>query len=133
MKYKVVLLATVLFSLFIAWVIYLADSGQKCFFFDLVKRIPSGDKIGHFFLFGLLTLGTNIVFRLRGVRLGVLTVPYGAILILTVVVIEEFSQHFIATRTMDISDIMADMVGIVAFSLITSGHYPRQFWDVKNG
>ena len=121
MMYKHAVFSTTLFAFFICWVIYLADTGQDCIFFDLVKIIPFGDKIGHFLLFGFLTLGTNTVFKLRGIRIGNINVPYGAIVIFCAVVIEELSQKYTPGRTFDISDIMASLAGIVAFSFMPVG------------
>ena len=121
MMYKLAVLSTTLFAFFIGWVIYLADTGQKSIFFDLVKIIPFGDKIGHFLLFGFLTLGPIIVFKLRGMRIGKINVLYGAIVIFCVVVIEELSQKYVPGRTFDISDIMASLAGIVAFSFMPIG------------
>jgi len=83
--------------------------------------IPYGDKLGHFFLFGFLALGTNIVFKLRGIRICNITVPYGAIAIASIAVIEEISQKFTPGRTFDINDIMASLAGIIVFSIILFG------------
>ncbi|MFH0780993.1 MAG: VanZ family protein [Pseudomonadota bacterium] len=119
--YKLAVFSTAIFAFFIGWVVYMADTGQKSIFFDLVKMIPFGDKIGHFLLFGFLALGANIVFKLRGMRIGNINLFYGAIVIFVVVVIEEVSQKFMPGRTFDINDIMASLAGIVAFSLIPPG------------
>jgi VanZ family protein len=99
----------------------MADTGQKSIFFDFVRIIPFGDKIGHFLLFGFLTLGTNIVFKLRGIRIGNINVLYGSIVIVCVVVIEELSQKYMPGRTFDVIDIIASLAGIVAFSFIPFG------------
>lgn len=119
--YKLAVFSTTLFAFFIGWVVYMADTGQKSIFFDFVKTIPFGDKIGHFVLFGILTLGANIVFKFRGVGIGNIKVLYGAIMIFCVVVIEEVSQKFMPGRTFDMNDIMASLAGIVVFSLIPLG------------
>lgn len=119
MKFKLVLLSTALFAIFIGWVIYKADTGQKCIFLDLVKMIPYGDKIGHFILFGILALGANLVFKLRGFRICNINLLYGAMLIFTADVLEELSQQYIPGRTFDIADLMATLAGIVVFSMIS--------------
>ena len=46
---------TILFALFIILVIILADLGMLDIL-GFVNRIPFGDKIGHFVLYGILTL-----------------------------------------------------------------------------
>lgn len=113
------MLLSVLFFLFILWVIMMANSEQQTIFFTLVKSLPYGDKLGHFFLFGLLTLGVNIGTAFRLVVLYRIRVFFGSLLVLLFVTVEEASQHFIPARTMDGMDLMADIAGITLFSLIT--------------
>ncbi|ALO34530.1 trypsin [Colwellia sp. MT41] len=113
-------LAAVAFFGFILWVIYLANTGQNSVFFQLVARIPYGDKFGHFFLFGLLTLATNIAFRFKSFPLFSRELFLGSILVFIFVVIEEFSQYFIPHRTFDLIDLSADFIGIAFFSVVTS-------------
>ncbi|MEI8311659.1 MAG: VanZ family protein [Verrucomicrobiota bacterium] len=115
---RLILAATILFGLFIARIVYLADSSQNCVFFDLVKAVPLGDKIGHFFLFGVLALGANFAFRSRGFAIGRMLVPFGALLVFLLAAGEELSQRFFASRTCDITDLMADLTGIVVFSAL---------------
>ncbi len=59
---RAVSLITLSYGLFIGWVIYLANTGQSSIFFQLVRVIPYGDKLGHLFLFGFLILGLNVAF-----------------------------------------------------------------------
>ena len=117
--FRCAMLLGVLFCLFILWVIMMANSDQQTIFFTLVKSLPYGDKLGHFFLFGLLTLGVNIGTAFRLVPLYRIRVFLGSLLVLLFVTVEEASQHFIPARTMDGMDLMADIVGITLFSLIT--------------
>jgi VanZ family protein len=122
LRYKLAVVLTAVFALFIAWVIYMANTGQKSIFFDLVKMLPYGDKIGHFFLFGLLALGATIAFKFRSIKLGQLAVPYGAILISCLVVIEELSQKFIPGRTFDLNDIIASLAGVLVCGVLPFRH-----------
>jgi len=117
--YKFTVLLTAMFAVFIGWVIYLADTGQKSIFFALVRIIPYGDKIGHFFLFGLLALGTNIALKRRGISAGNIFVPFGGIVIFGVVIVEEFSQKLMPGHTFDVNDMLASLAGVVLFSLAT--------------
>ena len=115
---RLILFATVLFALFIAWIVYLADTGQDSIFFELVKVLPLGDKLGHFFLFGLLALGANLALNHRGIRWGRWLVPTGALVVFFVAAAEELSQMFVSGRTCDITDLLADVAGIVVFSAL---------------
>jgi VanZ family protein len=104
---------------FILWIIYLANTGQSSVFFELVSRIPYGDKLGHFCLFGLLTLAANFTLKLRTFKILSIKLYLGSLLVLAFVVLEESSQFFIATRTVDIFDLSADFIGIVFFNVVT--------------
>lgn len=104
---------------FILWVIYLANIGQNSIFFQLIASIPYGDKIGHFCLFGLLTLATNLALKYKSIAVSSVEIFLGTILVLSFVVIEEFSQYFIPNRSFDLIDLSADFIGIVFFNTVT--------------
>ena len=117
--YKLITTLSVIFLGFIIWVIYLANTGQNSIFFELVRSIPYGDKVGHFFLFGLLTLSANFVFKLKSYSLLSRKLYVGSIVVFIFVLLEELSQYYIPSRTLDITDLIADILGITTFSLIT--------------
>ena len=117
--YKVISTISVSFFVFIGWIIYLANTGQKSIFFDLVARIPYGDKLGHFCLFGCLTLAANLLLKFRRVNFSNVTIYTGTVLVFLFVLIEEFSQHFIPNRTLDGVDLIADILGIMLFNFLT--------------
>lgn len=113
-------LCTITFFGFILWVIYLANTGQSSVFFTFVAGIPYGDKLGHFCLFGLLTLATNLALKFKSFTLYSLEVFLGSALVLSFVVIEEASQYFIPNRNFELIDLSADFIGILFFSLVSS-------------
>lgn len=113
-------LLSISFFCFILWIIYLANTGQNSLFFQFVASIPYGDKLGHFCLFGLLTLAANFTFKLKSFQILSMKIYLGSILVLTFVVIEELSQYYIPNRTLDALDLMADVFGIVFFTLSTT-------------
>ncbi|ALO42743.1 VanZ family protein [Pseudoalteromonas phenolica] len=108
------------FFLFIIWIIYLANTGQQSIFFDLVRLIPYGDKVGHFGLFGMLTLLANFASKFKVFKLGKVNVFWGTAAVVVFVTLEELSQHFMPTRTLDIYDYTADMIGILLFTWLSS-------------
>ncbi|WP_245568344.1 VanZ family protein [Ferrimonas futtsuensis] len=116
---SLVWMATLALIGLIAWVIYLANTGQSSIFFSLVRQLPYGDKLGHFTLFGLVTLGLNLMSGGRGWRCGPLKVYWGATLVFVVAALEEFSQAWFPNRTLDSTDLMADVLGILVFSLLS--------------
>jgi len=111
--YKLILTIAVVFFAFILWIIYLANTGGSSVFFDFIRSIPYGDKLGHMCLFGFLALVTIIGSKFRTFSCGGLTLYYGAVLVGLFVVVEELSQAFIPSRTFDFVDLAADSVGII--------------------
>ena len=109
-----ILPALLLFS-FIGWIIFQANIGSKNIFFDLVHLIPYGDKLGHFILYGTLSILTTIAFNYKCCLIMSYRVPIGAILVLVIAIVEEVSQIFLSNRTFDMIDISADIAGIIAF------------------
>jgi len=106
------------FFLFLCWIIYLANTGSDSVFFDLVDRLPYGDKVGHFGLYGVLTLLLNLGLGCRSVAVGGIKLLSGSLVVLVFAVGEELTQGFLPSRTMDITDVIADLLGILAFGYL---------------
>jgi hypothetical protein len=106
------ILSAVLAFSFIGWIIVQANKGSSNILFDLVALLPFGDKIGHMFLFGLLSAVTIIAFNYRQVHINGYKVPVGAIIAWVFTLIEELSQLFFMHRTFDLMDVAADLIGI---------------------
>ena len=117
--HKLISILSIFFLGFITWIIYLANTGKNSIFFEFVGSIPYGDKLGHFCLFGLLTLGVNFAFKLKQYAVISLNIYVGSTIVFLFVLIEELSQYFIPSRTLDAADLLADVVGIITFSLVT--------------
>lgn len=111
--YKLIGLLACCFFAFIVWIIYLANTGGDSIFFEFVKAIPYGDKLGHFGLFGCLTLVAVLGLRFRSFALGRFRIYYGAALVFMFATGEEFSQAFVPSRTFDLIDLAADLTGII--------------------
>lgn len=111
---RLFLVLSALFFGFILWIVFLADTGRPSVFFDLVKAIPYGDKVGHACLFGTLTFGINLGLSFRRWKILRLNLHVGTIFVVAFVVLEELSQASFPNRTLDPFDLMADAVGITA-------------------
>ncbi len=111
--YKVISVLAVCFFLFIVWIIYLANTGGQSVFFDLVRSVSYGDKLGHAGLFGFLTVLATIGLKFQFMKWGSIRVYYGVALVLSFVMLEECSQAFIPTRTFDLVDMFANLFGIL--------------------
>jgi len=118
--YKYIAAFTLSFFLFIVWVTFMANSGNDTALFAMVRQIPYGDKIGHFAVFGLLTLATNISFKFKCVYFGPLPIYTGSLLVCFFVLIDEYSQSLYAIRNVEMLDLVASGCGILLFSFIAS-------------
>ncbi len=108
----------ILFTLFIALIIVLADAGDLGVL-GFINQIPYGDKAGHFLLFGILTLLLDLTFirslpnrdpKLVAVSIGLtLALLIGA---------EEYSQQFFNSRTFSWLDLAFSYLGVIFFSWV---------------
>lgn len=104
------------FSLFILWIIVLADLGMSIYLSQYIRHLPFGDKIGHFVLYGMLAFLINLALTNRSVKLLGQPVLLGSILVLTFAFVEEFTQIAISTRNFEVWDMICDTAGVILFS-----------------
>ena len=107
------------FFIFICYIIFLADTADYNFAFRVVGQIPYGDKICHALLYGMMALFLNYGLGFRSYAVsgrGDTSLQLGSLIVLTFAAIEEFSQYFIASRTFDLWDLGADIVGVGLFT-----------------
>ncbi len=107
---------TILFALFIVLIIVLADMG-KLALLNIINQIPYADKVGHFFLYEILTLLVDLT--TIGSRPNsspkLLVIQCGLILAL-LIGLEEFSQRYFHSRHSDIVDLTFSYLGVTFFS-----------------
>lgn len=108
----------ILFSLFIVGIIILADLGMLGIL-GVVNRIPYGDKVGHFLLYGVLTLLIDLaLFRSRpDLRPGLIVLRVALVLTL-LIGLEEFSQLYFPNRSFDLVDLAFSYLGVIFFSWV---------------
>ncbi|HXE41459.1 MAG TPA: VanZ family protein [Candidatus Baltobacteraceae bacterium] len=94
----------------------MADDGKGGWMFALAHLIPLGDKAGHFLLFGTLSFLANLLSRAAKINLFGITAMKGSAIVLSIVTLEECSQLFFKSRTFDLLDLTADVLGIWFFS-----------------
>ncbi|MCW5554090.1 MAG: VanZ family protein [Verrucomicrobiae bacterium] len=122
-RVKIVLCAFVLFMVgLVAW----ADSGHGSQFFRLANRIPAGDKLGHFILFGMLSFLVNLVLRTAEIRLWRISILKGSAMVMFVATLEEVSQLFLRSRSFDLADLTAGLLGIWFFGWLAKRYCSRQ-------
>ena len=109
-------LLAISYFLFLAVVVYCADSRAHLHLFSFIRSVPGGDKCGHFVLMGGFAFLLNLSLSCRVVRVAGNKFLIGSIVALTLITIEELSQHFIPYRTFDLLDLTADYAGVFVFS-----------------
>jgi|SRR5436189_1287975 len=107
---------TVLFAAFIVGIIVLADRDQLGLL-KIINQIPFGDKVGHFVLYGIMTLLLDLSFIQARPNLSpnLLVLRIGLVLAL-IIGLEEFSQRFFPSRTSDWVDLIFSYLGVTFFS-----------------
>ena len=124
-------ISATLFALFIILIIILADLG-KLGFLGIINQIPLGDKIGHFTLYGILTLLIDLTLtrslppsstlrtsRNPSIKLRAnLIIPRVALILSLIIGLEEYSQQFFPNRTFDLVDLTFSYLGVIFFSWV---------------
>lgn len=94
------------------------QSGPWSFFFPFIYQIPGGDKLGHFFLMGILSFLVNIILKTKKIRIFSINFLLGILIVMAIVTIEELSQIFLDYRVFSIIDLVTDYFGIVLFGYL---------------
>ncbi|MEK7723980.1 MAG: VanZ family protein [Acidobacteriota bacterium] len=106
---------TVCYILILAGIIFIANRRSTAYILGFVGSIPFGDKLGHFFLMGILSFLVNLILDARDFGFGKIRYLLGSLIVAVIVTIEEFSQLFIRGRSFDWTDLVADFLGILVF------------------
>ncbi len=110
-------LSGILTLAFTIWLIHEANIGRDNALFKLVRATPYGDKIGHILLAGILTLIANYFLKNRVWRVARVPLPVGSLIVVAILALEEASQYYLPTRSLDIIDALANLAGIALFSI----------------
>jgi undecaprenyl-diphosphatase len=76
---------------------------------------PLADKVFHFLLFGAIVFWLNLWWHERAVKLAGWAVPMAIVVPFSLALAEEGLQHFSPLRTMDITDLLSDVAGMMFF------------------
>ena len=101
------------FVTFLVLLIISVNSGRMPQLWGPLYAIPFGDKIGHFVLMGMFSFLANLSLSCRTVQISRCSIMLGTLIVFALVAAEEISQAFIATRSCDAADFVADTAGIL--------------------
>jgi len=110
---KLVKWLTGAFIIVLFLIVVIANLGLGSTYFPFIYSIPGLDKIGHFFLMGVLSFLINILLKAKKVRLLSLDFLLGSLVVLLVVTLEELSQIFLVYRAFSWLDLVFDLGGVV--------------------
>ena len=108
---------TVIYIFILAGIIFLADLNGTSYF-SFIRKVPFGDKIGHFLLMGMFSFLLNLALKAKTIRLWLFKYLLGSLIVFGLVTLEEFSQIFVRGRTFDLTDLIFDYAGIFIFGEI---------------
>ena len=117
----------VVFGVFLAAVVVLADAGLLPSWIKQVWTWPMGDKVAHFTLLGAMAMLVSLWLRGAGWRLGPIKVFKGEVAVGLVVLAEEVSQRWVPHRTFSLGDLAADFLGIACFGVVAR-LLARRWW-----
>ena len=117
--YRVVVGLAIVVSIFVVWVSHQASLGNKNIFMDIVRVTPYGDKIGHFFLFALLSMVVIGATKFKSFSFLNFRIYWAVAAITMFALADEMFQHFSPNRTLDIFDFMAGVFGIITAQLVS--------------
>ena len=104
------------FGVFIITVVVMADT-RHLGFLDWIDRFRYADKVGHFLLFGLLSLLVNLaVLEQRHTQAAWRVTLRASIVLALLIGFEEFSQRWFPGRTPSWTDLAASYLGIGFFA-----------------
>lgn len=102
------------FILFLIATVTIANRGEGAKWWPFLNQIPFGDKLGHVGLFGTLGFLCNLTFSSPRSKRHVGFATTTTIVLLAIISLEEISQAFIPSRSFDLLDWSADLIGLAS-------------------
>jgi polysaccharide biosynthesis protein VpsQ len=109
----------------VIWIVIAADMDHLPKIIGMFYKFPFGDKVGHFFLMGLLAYVVNAALLPREVRLFGRPFLLGTFIVVVTITLEEASQSIFPARSVDIFDLFASYLGIFCADLLVRRLVPR--------
>ena len=100
------------FVLFFVTISVIADRGEGVRWWGFIGHIPQGDKLGHMVLVGTMAFLCNLAILPRSRPWLPRFITLTTLVLLVLLSLDEVVQAFISTRTCDIFDWLADLMGL---------------------
>jgi hypothetical protein len=114
MKRVVPILAAATFIGLFTWIVVIADRGDGGKWWPFLEKLPMGDKIGHVGLVGTLSFLCNLAFFLKQPGWLPKAITRVTLILFAILTLEEIAQAFIPTRTCELGDWVANLIGLEA-------------------
>ncbi|MEI6178651.1 MAG: VanZ family protein [Verrucomicrobiota bacterium] len=105
-------IAAIAFILFFIAICVIADRGEGSGWWGFLDHIPQGDKLGHLVLIGTMAFLCNLAIPTKPRPWLPRFITLTTLVLLVLLSLDEVAQAFISTRTCDIFDWLADLVGL---------------------
>ncbi|MBD2665661.1 VanZ family protein [Richelia sinica] len=90
-----------------------------------LAQFPYYDTILHFLLLGIAAYLSHQALRKRHIQILNISLPLAPLIVLLFCIIDEIIQSFVPYRSADITDLVADILGIIIFTWLAE-NFPRQ-------
>ena len=121
------LIFTILYLAFLILIIVFANARIATWVFAIAKMMPYGDKICHMILMGIFSYLLNSTLLCRKTEFKNLKILSGSLIVYSLVLTEEISQIFVASRSPDIYDALADIIGIYIFGILANINIKQKY------
>lgn len=112
------------FAVLLGIIVLIADLGLGGKTLAFLYALPYGDKIGHFTLFGILSLLVSLGYPTERTRVWLLPILKSSLILLALITFEEITQIPLVNRNFSLLDLSADFAGVYLFGEL--GAYLRR-------
>ena len=119
-------IAGVLFVAALGYIAWMTSSGD----YSVVNALKAtvGDKTAHFIFAALLTFFLNAAFPTKAFRVWRFSILPLSLVILALLAADEFSHYFIAARSVEVFDLLANFSGVLIADLYLRNVFFKNPW-----
>lgn len=106
---------TILFALILLFIVAVSIGADLRLLPLHLIAFPYYDKLGHVILYGLLGLLLHLALGARALPIGRYCIPFAFLIVAAFAVVDELQQSFMPARSFDLTDLAADLLGVLIF------------------